>query len=181
MAIWWLVCSTLDEVQLVNIMKPNFDLQTCTAITFFWLKFVKLWHLPMKQDSLFVLFWGYQWDPPNWDASDHVLAVFEKLWMRRGAWAWFHDVWTCGPKVLEYWMISSLKIKLNCSWKFWGNCNVPLVLLEKSWWPGFDGIYLIRFEFRMLEILICKWFLRLKIQINSKKPGFGRKNDLRTW
>jgi hypothetical protein len=21
---------------------------------------------------------------------------------RRGAWAWFHDVWTCGAKVLEY-------------------------------------------------------------------------------
>jgi hypothetical protein len=20
--------------------------------------------------------------------------------MKRGAWAWFHDVWTCGPKVL---------------------------------------------------------------------------------
>jgi hypothetical protein len=21
---------------------------------------------------------------------------------RRGAWAWFHDIWTCGAKVLEY-------------------------------------------------------------------------------
>jgi hypothetical protein len=35
-------------------------------------------------------------------ASDCVLAVFEKLSMRRGAWAWFHDVSTCGPKVIEY-------------------------------------------------------------------------------
>ncbi len=26
-----------------------------------------------------------------------------------------------------------------------------------------------------------KWFLQLKIQINSKKPGFARKNQLRTW
>jgi len=34
--------------------------------------------------------------------SNHVLAVFEKLLMRRGAWAWFHDVWTCGAKGLEY-------------------------------------------------------------------------------
>jgi hypothetical protein len=33
--------------------------------------------------------------------------------MRRGAWAWFHDVWTCGAKVLEYGMIFSLKIKLK--------------------------------------------------------------------
>jgi len=29
------------------------------------------------------------------------LGVFGKLSMR-GAWAWFHDVWTCGAKVLEY-------------------------------------------------------------------------------
>ncbi len=34
-----------------------------------------------------------------------------------GASAWFHDVWTCDAKVLEYWMIFSLKIKLNHSWK----------------------------------------------------------------
>jgi hypothetical protein len=26
-----------------------------------------------------------------------------------------------------------------------------------------------------------KWFLPLKIQMNSKKPGFGRKSQLRTW
>jgi hypothetical protein len=32
----------------------------------------------------------------------------------------------------------------------------------------------------MWEKLIFKWFLPLKIQINSKKPGFGRKNQLRT-
>jgi len=44
----------------------------------------------------------------------------------------FHDVWTCGAKVLEYRMISSLKIKLNCSGKFGRNWNVPLVLLERS-------------------------------------------------
>jgi hypothetical protein len=29
-------------------------------------------------------------------------GVFGKLSTRRGAWAWFHDVWTCGAKVLEY-------------------------------------------------------------------------------
>jgi len=26
-----------------------------------------------------------------------------------------------------------------------------------------------------------KVILQLKIQINSRKPGFGRKNQLRTW
>ncbi len=74
--------------------------------------------------------------------------------------------------------------KLNwfvAGWKFRRNWNVPLVLLEWSWWAGFNGIYLVRFGFRMWELLILKWFLLLKIQINSKKPGFGPKNQLRTW
>jgi hypothetical protein len=47
---------------------------------------------------------------------------------------WFYDIWTCSAKVLEYWIISSLKIKLNHSWNFWRNWNVPLMLLERSWW-----------------------------------------------
>jgi hypothetical protein len=48
---------------------------------------------------------------------------------RRGAWAWFHDVWTCGAKVLEYGMIFSLKknkiVAENfrgtgmCLWCYW--------------------------------------------------------------
>jgi hypothetical protein len=69
-----------------------------------------------------------------------IFRLFEKLSTRRGAWAWFHDVWTWGAKALEYWMISSLEIKLNRSWKFRGNWNVPLVLLERSWWAGLNGI-----------------------------------------
>jgi hypothetical protein len=35
-------------------------------------------------------------------ASDHVFDVFGKLLMSRGARAWFHDISTCGAKVLEY-------------------------------------------------------------------------------
>jgi hypothetical protein len=42
-------------------------------------------------------------------------------------------------------------------------------------------LILVRFGFRIWEILILKWKLPLKIQINSKKPGFGRKIQLRTW
>jgi hypothetical protein len=108
------------------------------------------------------------------------LVSLESSWWGGGALAWFHDGWTCGAKVLEYWMISSLKNKLNRSWKFQRNWNVPLVLLERSWWAGFNRIYLVRFGFRMWEILIIKWCLLLKIQINSKKSDFGRKNQLRT-
>jgi hypothetical protein len=62
------------------------------------------------------------------------------------------DTWC---KVFEYLMIFSLKIKLIWSWKFWRNWNVPFVLLlERSWWARFNGIYLVRFGFRMWEILI---------------------------
>ncbi len=39
----------------------------------------------------------------NGDVSDRVLlGLFGKLSRRRGAWAWFCGVWTCGAKVLEY-------------------------------------------------------------------------------
>jgi len=117
-------------------------------------------------------------DSPNWDASDHVLGLFGKHSTRRGAWAWFHDDCTCDTKVLEYWMISSLKIKLNRSWNFWRNWIVPLMLLERSRWAGFNGIYLVRFGFRMWEILIFKWFQPLKIQINSQKPGFKKEKSV---
>jgi hypothetical protein len=83
-----------------------------------------------------------------------LFLVFGKLLTRKGAWACLPHVWTCGTKVLEYWMISSFKIKLNCNWKFWKTWNVPLVLLERSWWAGFNGIYLARFIFGMWEKLI---------------------------
>jgi len=73
----------------------------------------KVSYLFMKEGSLFVLFCLYLWHPPNQDASDSVLGLFGKLSTRTGASAWFHDIGTCGAKVIEYWMISSLKIKLN--------------------------------------------------------------------
>jgi hypothetical protein len=60
------------------------------------------------------------------------LISLESSQRRRGALAWFHGVLICGVEALEYGVISSLKIKLNHSWKFWRNWNVPLVLLERS-------------------------------------------------
>ncbi len=141
----------------------------CIIIIYLWIQVV-----------CFVLFWSLVMKFTELGCFNCVLGVVGKLSMR-GAWAWFHGVWTCRAKVLKYWMMFSLKIQLNCSWKFWWNWNVPLVLLERSWWAGLNGIYLVRFEFRLLEMLIFKWFLLLKIQINSKIPGFGRKNQLRTW
>jgi hypothetical protein len=101
----------------------------------------------------------------TWD----FFGVFGKLLRRRGALAWFHSVWTCSVEVFEYWMTFSLKFQLNCSWNFRRNWNVALVLLERSWWAGFNVIYLVRFGLRMWDVLIFKWFLLLKFEINSKK------------
>ncbi len=43
-------------------------------------------------------------------------CLWKALDKRGGAWAWFHDVWTCGAKkFLIYFLISMLKIKLNRS------------------------------------------------------------------
>jgi len=34
------------------------------------------------------------WKGTNQDVSNHV-GVFGKLSTKKGAWAWFHDIWTC--------------------------------------------------------------------------------------
>jgi hypothetical protein len=78
---------------------------------------------------------------------------------------WHLDLWCKSSWILNDFFT---KITLNHSWEFRRNWNVLLVLLERSWWAGFNGIYLVRFGFRMWEILILKWFSPLKIQINSQ-------------
>jgi hypothetical protein len=155
----------------LTILKDNFGFlkKHCIIIICLWIKVV-----------CFVLFWSLVMKFTKPGCLDCVLGVFGNISMRRGAWAWFHGVWTCSAKVLEYWTIFSLKIQFNCSWNFWWNWNVLLVLLERTWWTGFNVIYLVRFGFRMWEMLNFKWFLLLKIQINPNIPGFGRKNQLRT-
>jgi hypothetical protein len=101
-----------------------------------------------KEGSLFVLFCSYEIHRTRM-LQMLFLVSLESSWgggVRQSA--WFHDIWTCSAKVLKYWMIFSLKIKLNHSWKFQRNWNVPLVLLERSWWARFNGIYLVRFGFQ---------------------------------
>ncbi len=102
----------------------------------------------------------------GWEGVDvlhHVLGVVGKLWMRRGRYAWFHDIWTCSAKVLEYWWFFHWKLNWIVAENLGGiGMYVPLVmLLERSWWwAGFDGVYSVRFGFRMWEILIFfNWFL----------------------
>jgi len=85
-----------------------------------------------------------------------------------------------GPAVQKFLNIEWFlhwKVKLNGSWKFQRNWNVPLVSLERYWWAGFNGIYLVRFGFGMWEILILKSFL-LKIEINSQKTRFWKEKSV---
>ncbi len=152
------------------------------------------------------MFCLYLWDPLNRDASDCVLGLFGKLLRRRGVyWLGFirlellqivflvslesswggggciglvSYVWNCGVKVVEYWMISSLKIKLNHSWNFRRNWNVTLVLLERSWWAGFNGIYLIRFGFRMVGDIDFKVIFVAESSNKFQKTRFWKEKSV---
>jgi len=92
--------------------------------------------------------------------------------------------WCLDLRSKRSWILNDFFTENNGSWKFQKNWNVPLVLLEISWWAQFNGIYLVRFGFRMWEILIFKWFLPLKIQINPKNQVLEGKISWRcvnTW
>jgi len=91
-------------------------------------------YLSMKEGCLFVLFCLFCTNEIHQTRMLQImfLVSLESSWGGGGALAWFHGIWTCGVEVLEYWMTSSLKIKLNRSWKFQRNWNVPLVFLERS-------------------------------------------------
>ncbi len=64
--------------------------------------------------------------------------------------------WHLDLQCKSFWILNffSLEIKLNHSWTFWTNWNVPLMLLERCWWIGFNGICLVRFGFKMWDMVI---------------------------
>jgi hypothetical protein len=108
------------------------------------------------------------------DASERVLGVFGKLLSTtRGTWE-PGGVRELGSMMFGFWaqmflilgLIFSLKIKLNHTWKFQRNWNVPLVFLERSWWSRINEIYLVTFGFKMWEILI---FQVVSVTDNSNK------------
>jgi len=115
------------------------------------------------------LFCLYLWDAPNQDASDCVLDLFWKLSRRRGASAWFHGIWTCGVEVLDYWTIFHWQLNKIIAENFGGiGMGVCLWCCWKDRWSGFNGIYLVRFGFRMLETLISAAENSNKFQKNTE-------------
>ncbi len=93
-------------------------------------------HLSIKEGSLFC----FVLHQANEVVQFVFLVSLESSWWGQVHCAWFHDIWTWDAKVHEYWMTSSLKIKLSHSWKFWRNWNVLLVFVERSWWARFNEI-----------------------------------------
>jgi hypothetical protein len=150
---WW-TCRWLQAKRSFSMKKVGFgwgmENRNCWRWNLFWF-WVDKWHLSVKEGSLFCFAVMRSTKPGCFRLCSWCLwkAVDEE---EKGAWAWLHGVWTCGAKVLEYWMISSLKIIWNRRWKFRRNQNVPLVLLERSWWAGFNGTYLVRFGLRRSKL-----------------------------
>jgi len=115
-----------------------------------------LGYLSMKQGSLFVLFCFIVMRPTKLRCFK---SSFWCLWKALDEEACLGLVpWRLDLQCKSSWILNDFlpKIKLKHSWKFRSNWNVLLVLLEKSQWARFNGIYLVRFGFRMLEILILK-------------------------
>ncbi len=65
--------------------------------------FFLLLDLSMNEGSLFcfVLYCSYEIHRTGMLQIVFFVSL-ESSRQRTGAWAWFHDVWTCGVKVLEY-------------------------------------------------------------------------------
>jgi hypothetical protein len=50
--------------------------------------------------------------------------------------------------------------------------------MERSWWAGFNGIYLVRFGFRMWEILILKVISAMENSNKFQKLRFWKEKSL---
>ncbi len=95
--------------------------------------------------KLVCLFCLYRWDPPNRDASDHVLGLFGKLSTRRSAWAWFHGVWTSvgyfpgssGNHRFQFTAFSRWQFRLGSGSLFFQKWDSVLVSFFKLGWFRF--------------------------------------------
>jgi hypothetical protein len=84
---------------------------------------IKPSHLSMKEGSLFCSYEIHR---------TGMLQIVFLVSLESSWWGGVHGLgsmtfWTCGTKILEYWMNSSLEIKLNRSWKFRRRCAFGVV------------------------------------------------------
>jgi hypothetical protein len=121
-------CCPTNETLCLNVWKDSHDLDLVmrnrkgNAYGKLWSSLItsSSWGISIRQlqsitfgkvrlSSLFcfVLFCSYEM------LQIVFLVSLESSWWGGMHGLWFHDIWTCGAKVFEYWIIFSLKIKLN--------------------------------------------------------------------
>ncbi len=172
---FWYIVSFTSQISLFSSRLFSLYSKSNVSISFLWIWFCRSINLSMKEGSLFCFVVMRSTEPGCFRSWSWSLwkALAEEGCM--GLVPWRLDLWCKSSWILNDFFTEK---KLNHNWKFQRNWNVPLVLLERSWWAGLHGIHLLRFGLRMWGILILKWFLPLKIQINSKKPGFGKEKSV---
>jgi len=110
--------------------------------------------------------------------------LWKKLWQGgRGAWAWFHNVWTCGVRVLEllHEFFLTEYIKINHNWKFQRNWDVPF-----GWccWKDLEEQDLMEYVLEDLDLgwgryWVFKWFFyHWKFKLITKRSGFGTEKSV---
>jgi hypothetical protein len=77
-----------------------------------WLE-IKLGDASIHEGNLFVLFVLSLWDLLNHGTSHHILDTIGEPLMSRDAPKWFHNVQTYTARVIEFWIILSLKTQKN--------------------------------------------------------------------
>jgi hypothetical protein len=158
---FWYIVSFISQISLFSSKLFSLYSKSNVSISFLWIWFCRSINLSMEEGSLFCFvvmrstepgcFRSWSWS--LWKALDEEGCM--------GLVPWRLDLWC---KSSWIWNDFFTEKKLNRSWKFQRNWNVPLVLLERSWWAGLNGIYLWRFGLRMWEIVILSDFCRWKFK-----------------
>jgi len=117
---WW---AHMWHVNVLSLLSFN--------LYYLWLRPNK--HLSMKEGSLFcfVLFCSYEM---HWTRMLQILFLVSLESSRRGGVHGLGSMMMLGLAVRKF-----LNIEWFLRWKFQRNWNKPLVLLERSWWAGFNG------------------------------------------
>jgi len=97
-------------------------------------------NLSMKQGCLFVLFCAYE---------IHQTRMLQIAFLVSLESSWGGGVHQLGSMTFGFTVQKFLNIEWFLHLKFWRNWNVPIIFLEISWWGRFNGIYLLRFGFKM--------------------------------
>jgi hypothetical protein len=108
------------------------------------------------------------WDVPNYNATCHILGIFEKLLMSRGASTWFEIVWNYGVESIDCWTNFPMKINLNQNWKLYWNLRCFWCCWKGlAWQVRFNRVYFTILKAKVWKkILIFELILLMEIKIS---------------